>query len=95
MSDIEVFRVSEMDAAYNMEMDHASIHTVVTPGWYWWDDDPDVPPVGPFLNEESAREDADGPDDFRGCAATSFLNRVRLGQSLEGYPECGRQVSPT
>ena len=58
----EVFRVTAMEAAYNLaNLDHADEFTIVQPGWYWWSVFPgclpDGPAIGPYETEAEALAD--------------------------------------
>ena len=57
---IEVFCVTVMETTYNRaNADHADLHTIFDPGWYWRDYD--GPAVGPYTTEREAWEDAPIP----------------------------------
>ncbi len=63
LPDVEVFRVSEMEAHYNQDnADHADEFTINESGWYFWyclpGCLPDSVPHGPFESEEEAVQEA-------------------------------------
>ena len=64
LPDVEVFRVSEMEAQYNNDnADHADEFTIGESGWYFWYCMPgympdDSIPHGPFETEEEAVQEA-------------------------------------
>ena len=63
LPDVEVFRVSPMEAAYNAANDdHADDYTITEPGYYFWfcfpGCMPDSSPFGPYATEAEAIEAA-------------------------------------
>lgn len=63
LPDLEIFFVSRMEAAYNMEnMDHANENTLTESGWYYWycfpGCLPDSDPYGPYKTKQAALKDA-------------------------------------
>jgi hypothetical protein len=68
LPNIEVFKVSRMEAQYNREnADHADDNTIFEAGWYWWACLPGCLPdsivFGPFDTEEEALADAQQNND--------------------------------
>ena len=63
LPDVEVFRVTEMEAIYNLQNAcHANEYTIFAAGWYWWTClpgcMPDSSPFGPYETEAAAIEAA-------------------------------------
>ena len=63
LPDVEVFRVSQLEANYNLaNLDHHDEYTITEPGGYWWSCFPGCMPDGapskPFDTEAEAIEDA-------------------------------------
>ncbi len=63
LPDVEVFRVSPMEAIYNQQnADRANEYTIFEPGYYWWTCLPgclpDSSPFGPYETEAAAIEAA-------------------------------------
>ena len=61
LPDVEVFRLSQLEANYNLaNLDHADEYTLTAAGWYWWTCFPgclpDSDPFGPFATETEAVE---------------------------------------